>query len=68
MGQKAWPRGTKAGRELIEDSRALWSRVQNFGTVNPDEWQRFFRRISGSVMTVRCGKQDVNLNQDVVML
>ena len=68
MGQKAWPRGTKARRDLIEDSRALWLRVQNFRTVNPDEWPRFFQRISGSVMTVGCGKQDVNLIQDVNML
>jgi hypothetical protein len=41
----------------IENSGVPWSRVRSHVMISPDEWTRFFQRISGSITTVRCEEE-----------
>jgi hypothetical protein len=47
----------RESQEVVESSR------RTLMMINPDERTRFFRRISGSIMTVRCGEETSTLSR-----
>jgi hypothetical protein len=52
----------RIGKLGIENSGVPWSIVRTLVMINPDERKRFFRRISGSIMIVRCGEETSTLS------
>jgi hypothetical protein len=45
------------GKSGIENLGVPWLRVQTLVMISPDEWTRFFWRILGSIMTIRCEEE-----------